>query len=162
MGIDRDPKALKQAASDLKGFPKKRCRLHCGDGLAPELLQTPDVVLGNPPYLEAKKADKAVKNRCRKLFPTIARGGFDVYICFLKAGLDVLPPGGRLGYIIPNKFFVAEYARALREELLATTTIEEVIDVSDLPTFRDAAVYPVMLVLRKVLRRPTTASAPAT
>ena len=90
-----------------------------------------------------------MKDRCRKLFPDVARGGFDVYICFLKAGLDALPPGGRLGYIIPNKFLVAEYARPLREELLATTTIEEVIDVSDLPTFRDAAVYPVMLVLRK-------------
>ncbi|HEX2952042.1 MAG TPA: TaqI-like C-terminal specificity domain-containing protein, partial [Armatimonadota bacterium] len=95
------------------------------------------------------KAGRPIKKRCRTLFPTIARGGFDVYICFIKAGLDILPPGGRLGYIIPNKFLIAEYARALREELLTTVTIDEIIDVSDIPTFRDAAVYPVMMVLRK-------------
>jgi hypothetical protein len=44
---------------------------------------------------------------------------------------------------------VAEYARPLREKLLRETTIEELIDVSDLPTFRDAAVYPILLVVRK-------------
>lgn len=148
MGIDRDPLALAHAGDACAEFSVDRW-LHCGDGLAPELPRVPDVVLGNPPYLEAKKADREMKLRCRQRFPGIARGGFDIYICFLKAGLDALPAGGRLGYILPNKFLVAEYARPLREELLATTTIEEIIDVSDLPTFRDAAVYPVMLVLTK-------------
>ncbi len=149
MGIDRDPAALACAEAELAPYPADRRRLICGDGLAPALPWVPDVVLGNPPYLEAKKADRAVKDRCRALFPAIAHGGFDVYIFFLKAGLDALPPGGRLGYIIPNKFLVANYARPLREELLRDTTIEEIIDVSDLPTFQDAAVYPVLLVLRK-------------
>ncbi len=145
IGVERDPEALAHARATLG----PEATLLLGDGLATVLPCAPDVVLGNPPYLEAKKADPAVKAQCRARFPHIARGGFDVYICFLKAGLDALPPGGRLGYILPNKFLVAEYARALREELLAETTLEEVIDVSDLPTFRDAAVYPVLLVLRK-------------
>jgi len=149
LGIERDPLALARAAEALADVPIDRQWWHCGDGLAAELPIPPDVVLGNPPYLEAKKAHRDVKALCRKRFPKIAHGGFDVYICFLKAGLDALPAGGRLGYILPNKFLVAEYARPLREELLATTTIEEIIDVSDLPTFRDAAVYPVMLVVRK-------------
>ncbi|MHB9131118.1 MAG: Eco57I restriction-modification methylase domain-containing protein [Armatimonadota bacterium] len=151
MGIDRDKAALANAAERLASFPADRWHLHYGDGLTPVLPWTPDVVLGNPPYLEAKKTDAALKARCRRLFPHIARGGFDVFVCFVKAGLDVLPPGGRLGYIIPNKCLIAEYARPLREEMLAQTTIEQIIDVSDLPTFRDAAVYPVMLVLRKEL-----------
>lgn len=146
LGVDRDPEAMAQAAARLSAA---RAHLACGDGLSATFPWVPDVVLGNPPYLEAKKADRALKELCRRRFPTVARGGFDVFVCFLKAGLDLLPPGGRLGYIIPNKFLVAEYARALREELLATTTIEEIIDVSDLPTFRDAAVYPIMLVVRK-------------
>lgn len=148
MGIERDPDALAHAEATLTAYDVPH-HLHCGDGLLPALPWTPDVVLGNPPYLEAKRTDPALKAHCRACFPGIARGGFDVFVCFLKAGLDALPPGGRLGYIIPNKFFVADYAKALREELLATTTIEEIVDVSDLPTFRDAAVYPVLLVLRK-------------
>lgn len=176
MGIDRDPDALARAESRLRAIVTPPCPiggvgtggqgsplrpasedggrktdffLHCGDGLLPRLPHMPDVVLGNPPYLEAKKTDAALKAHCRRLFPGIARGGFDVFVCFLQAGLDVLPPGGRLGYIVPNKFLVAEYARPLREALLAHATIDELIDVSDLPTFRDAAVYPVMLVLTK-------------
>jgi len=150
MGIDRDPQALALAETHLAHLPT-HCRWLClGDGLTPDLPWTPDVVVGNPPYLEAKKADPALKARCRALFPEIARGGFDAYIFFLKAGLHLLPHGGRLGYIIPNKFLVSDYARPLREELLATTTIEEIIDVSDIPTFRDAAVYPILLILRKM------------
>jgi hypothetical protein len=151
MGIEQDPVALARAAGRLGAVHH---HLHCGDGLTPDLPWVPDVVLGNPPYLEAKKTDPALKARCRRLFPDIARGGFDIFICFLKAGLDLLPPGGRLGYIVPNKMLVAEYARPLRELLLRETTIEEVIDVSDLPTFRDAAVYPVLLVVRKASPPP--------
>lgn len=148
MGIERDAEALARAEAELAPLGVER-RLICGDGLDATLPWLPDVVLGNPPYLEAKKTDPALKQHCRTLFPAITRGAFDVFICFLQAGLDALPPGGRLGYVIPNKFLVAEYARPLREKLLRETTIEEIIDVSDLPTFRDAAVYPVLLVVRK-------------
>jgi len=148
MGIERDPDALARAEEALDALGARR-QLHCGDGLAPELPWTPEVVLGNPPYLEAKKTDPALKRQCRARFPAIARGAFDVFVCFLQAGLNALSTGGRLGYIIPNKFLIAEYARPLRELLLRETTVEEIIDVSDLPTFRDAAVYPVLLVVRK-------------
>jgi len=148
MGIDRDEKAVALAEARLAAFSVPRA-LQCGDGLQAVWPWTPDVVLGNPPYLEAKKTAAALKARCRALFPTVARGAFDLFICFLQAGLDALPPGGRLGYILPNKFLIARYAQPLRERLLAETTIEQLIDVSDLPTFRDAAVYPVLLVIRK-------------
>jgi len=148
MGIERDAEALARAETVLAAANAWRW-LHCGDGLAPALPWTPDVVLGNPPYLEAKKTDLELKRHCRALFPAITRGSFDVFVCFLQAGLDALPPGGRLGYIIPNKFLVSQYARPLRETLLREMTVEEIIDVSDLPTFCDAAVYPVLLVVRK-------------
>ncbi|HEY3378601.1 MAG TPA: TaqI-like C-terminal specificity domain-containing protein [Armatimonadota bacterium] len=149
MGIDRDATALDHAAERLAMIPAERWHLQCADGLAPHFPETPDVVLGNPPYLEAKKADPALKAHCRALFPDVARGGFDAFICFIKAGLDLLPPGGRLGYIVPNKLLIAEYARPLREWLLRETTILELIDVSDISAFRDAAVYPILLVVRK-------------
>lgn len=145
MGIEQDAAALAKARAALG--PK--AWLHQGDGLTTSLPDLPDVVLGNPPYLEAKTTDPALKAACRKRFPTIARGSFDVFVCFLQAGLEALPPGGRLGYIVPNKCLVAQYARPLRELLLETCMVEEVVDVSDLPTFRDAAVYPVLLVVRK-------------
>jgi len=145
LGIDQDAEALARARAALG----PAAWLREGDGLAAALPECPDVVLGNPPYLEAKTTDPALKAACRQRFPAIARGSFDLFVCFLQAGLDVLPAGGRLGYIVPNKFLVAEYARPLREALLREYTLEEIVDVSDLPTFRDAAVYPVLLVVRK-------------
>lgn len=151
MGIDQDADALACAQETLSHITGAKWHLHCGDGLQPILPQVPDVVLGNPPYLEAKKTHPALKGHCKKLFPEITRGAFDIFICFLQAGLDLLPPAGRLGYIIPNKFFISDYARPLREHLLHETTIEQIIDVSDLPTFKDAAVYPVMLIIKKTL-----------
>ncbi|MEI7832606.1 MAG: N-6 DNA methylase [bacterium] len=154
MGIDQDADALACAQDSLSRIAEAKWHLHNGDGLQPDLPQVPDVVLGNPPYLEAKKTDASLKDHCKKLFPEITRGAFDIFICFLQAGLDLLPPGGRLGYIIPNKFFISDYARPLREHLLRETTIEQIIDVSDLPTFRDAAVYPVMLIIKKIPPTP--------
>ncbi len=154
MGIDQDADALACAQDTLSHFTGAKWHLHCGDGLLPVLPAVPDVVLGNPPYLEAKKTDAALKAHCKKLFPEITHGAFYIFICFLQAGLDLLPPGGRLGYIIPNKFFISDYARPLREHLLREITIEQIIDVSDLPTFKDAAVYPVMLIIKKTPPAP--------
>ena len=148
MGVERDPQALACAEARLDAYPVRRW-LYCGDGLQAVWPWAPDVVLGNPPYLESKKTAPALKAHCRALFPTVARGAFDLFVCFLQAGLDALPPGGRLGYILPNKFLIARYARPLRDVLLAETTIEQLVDVSDIPTFRDASVYPVLLVVRK-------------
>ncbi|HOS43402.1 MAG TPA: hypothetical protein PK794_06910, partial [Armatimonadota bacterium] len=86
MGIEQDAAALARAEERLsviippligergQGGEGARYHLHCGDGLIPDLPWTPDVVLGNPPYLEAKKAAAALKACCRRLFPDIARG----------------------------------------------------------------------------------------
>src|SRR4029453_15009246 len=58
-------------------------------------------------------------------------------------------PGGGCGLALPNKGATLDYARPLRELLLAETTIEHVVDLSDERVFAEASVYPHVLVFHK-------------
>lgn len=106
-----------------------------------------DFVVGNPPYLEAKKMDKKTKELCGETCPNIASGAFDLFVCFIYKGLYLLKNGGKFGYIFPNKFLIANYAKKMREELLFKYSIKEIIDVSECEVFENVSVYPVILIV---------------
>lgn len=105
-----------------------------------------DFVVGNPPYLEAKKMNKTTKELCAETCPNIASGAFDLFVCFIDKGLHLLKNGGQFGYIFPNKFLIANYAKKMREELLYKYSIKEIIDVSECEVFENVSVYPVILI----------------
>ncbi len=106
-----------------------------------------DFVVGNPPYLEAKKMDKKTKEFCAETCHGIASGAFDLFVCFVDKGLRLLKNGGKLGYIFPNKFLIANYARKMREKLLNKYSIKEIIDVSECEVFENVSVYPIILII---------------
>src|SRR3989344_7671504 len=120
---DQEIKSIKNKTEDLKsGF---------------------DFVVGNPPYLEAKKMDKKTKELCTETCPEIARGAFDLFVCFIDKGLKLLGEGGKFGYIIAN------YAKNMRAELLNNFSIKEIIDVSECEVFENVSVYPIILIIDK-------------
>ena len=102
-------------------------------------------VVGNPPYLEAKRADEADKARWRERFAGRVEGAFDQYVCFLELALELAAPDGDIGMIIPNKFMVNRYARSLRRRLLQDRPPRTLRDLSHLPVFRNTGVYPIIL-----------------
>ncbi len=106
-----------------------------------------DYVVGNPPYIEAKKMDKFTKKLCKKNFPEVTKGAFDLYICFLQLGLNLLNNGGKLGFIIPNKFTIALYAKKMREKIVNNYVIRYLVDVSHASVFDKAMVYPIIIIL---------------
>lgn len=105
-----------------------------------------DFVVGNPPYLEAKKMDKKTKELCAITCPGTASGAFDLFVCFIDKGLRLLKNGGKFGYIFPNKFLIANYAKKMREELLNKYSIKEIIDVSECEVFENVSVYPIIFI----------------
>jgi type I restriction-modification system DNA methylase subunit len=109
-----------------------------------------DYVVGNPPYLEAKKMSKEVKLICRDNFPDIAKGAFDLYFCFIKLALELLSENGNFGFIIPNKFLVAKSAKILRKYILDHYKIAEITDISNLPIFKNISVYPILLFIKNI------------
>lgn len=120
---------------------------------SPILGQKFDFVIGNPPYVEAKKLPKKDKKLCKDNFPETATGAFDLYICFIDLGLKVLRENGCLSFVLPNKFEVAKYAIPLRKTILEKYRIIEISDISNLKYFEGTDVYPILFTLRKERKR---------
>jgi Eco57I restriction-modification methylase len=115
-----------------------------------------DAVIGNPPYVRQEwiKEDKPYLERHYRAFDGVA----DLYVYFYELGLSVLKPGGRLGFVVTNKWMKAGYGQALRKLFGEAAWVEQVIDFGHAKQiFPDADVFPSILVLRK----PTNEPAPA-
>jgi hypothetical protein len=135
------------AASERLGLGGAIPRLAQRDAL-PDDGQRFDAVLGNPPYLEAKRMPAALKAHVKACCPVAASGAFDLYGAFVERGFSALAPGGELCFIIPNRFLVTAYARRLRKLLLERAALR-VVDLSTSRIFADAAVYPVVLLAQQ-------------
>ena len=107
-----------------------------------------DAVIGNPPYVRQEwiSADKPYLKEHYKAFDGVA----DLYVYFYELGLNVLKPGGRLGFIATNKWMKAGYGEALRRLYGEAAWVESVVDLGhNKEVFPDADVFPCILVARK-------------
>ena len=106
-----------------------------------------DVVIGNPPYVNAmdlKKNLSQQENSFLKKNYLTAKGSVDLYIYFFEKGLKIIKQTGFLSYITPNRFLSASYGKALREFLIKDFKFNALIDYSDKKVFPDASTYPVI------------------
>ncbi len=158
-GVDSDPVAvdLTRYTLALAGLtaPGGALRVVAGDGLAALPAGWPgfDAVVGNPPYVAHRAQPAAAKAARAGAFVT-ARGQYDLSVLFLERGLQLLRPGGVLGYIVPNKFMAADYGVALRALLLGQMRLLRLIDVSRAVPFPGAAAYPVIVVAQRAVPAP--------
>ncbi|QDU20739.1 Eco57I restriction-modification methylase domain-containing protein [Urbifossiella limnaea] len=117
-----------------------------------------DVVIGNPPYVRQEwiKGDKPYLQRHYRAYDGVA----DLYVYFYELGLNVLRPGGRLGYIVTNKWMKAGYGEALRQLYAEAAWLETVVDLGhNKQIFPDADVFPCILTARKPDAGPAPESA---
>jgi hypothetical protein len=105
-----------------------------------------DAVIRNPPYIRIQKLDRELANWCRDRYQT-AFGSFDAYLVFIERAFGLLRMGGRLGFIVPNKFLKLESAKKLRGRLAEGRLVEEVIDFADTQLFEGATNYTCILIL---------------
>ncbi len=109
-----------------------------------------DVIIGNPPFIGVKMMDPQLKEYLRRKYTT-AHQQFDILVAFIERGLQLLRGGGRLGFIISNKVLAADYGLPLRELLVSSLVIEQMVDISQLEMFEGAATYPHIIIIRKPL-----------
>ena len=116
-----------------------------------------DAVIGNPPYVR-QEIIRPLKPGLKRAFPDTYDGSADLYVYFYEQGLKILKPGGRLSYVVTNKWMRAGYAEGLRRAFADKTWIEFVADFGHAKKFfPDADVFPSIIVVRK----PTSADAPS-
>lgn len=71
----------------------------------------------------------------------------DLFVCFIDKGMKLLKTNGKFGYIIPNKFLIANYAKKMRVQILNQYSLKEIIDVFECEVFENVSVYPVILIM---------------
>ena len=110
-----------------------------------------DAVIGNPPYVRQELLGDEIKRGLKSGYAAYD-GMADLYVYFYEQALRLLRPGGRLGYVVTNKWLRAGYAEALRELFATSGRIEFVADFGHAKHFfPDADVFPSIVVVRKPL-----------
>jgi hypothetical protein len=108
-----------------------------------------DAVIGNPPYVR-QETIKASKAALKGLYPAVYDGVADLYVYFYARGLALLRQGGRLSYVVTNKWLKAGYAEELRATLGERFWVEAIFDFGHAKKmFPDADVMPCVLVARR-------------
>jgi hypothetical protein len=93
--------------------------LRVGDFLLAEHRgQAADLVVGNPPYIRIEDIEAELLTAYRKACPTMG-GRADIYVGFFERGLDLLAPGGRLGFICADRWMRNQYGKRLREKIVS-------------------------------------------
>lgn len=111
-----------------------------------------NAVIGNPPYIriQTMKEWAPVEVELYKEHYTAAsKGNYDIYVVFVERGLTLLKKQGRLGFILPHKFFNAQYGRPLRNLLAQGKNLSKVVHFGDQQVFVGATNYTCLLFLDK-------------
>src|SRR5579859_2069413 len=76
-----------------------------------------DAVIGNPPYIRIQTMQDTQPHEVEfysNEYESARQGNYDIYVVFVERGLSFLRSSGKLGYILPHKFFNSQYGEALR------------------------------------------------
>ncbi len=109
-------------------------------------------MIGNPPYVRIqtlKEFASVEVEHYKKAYRSAGKGNYDIYVVFLERGLELLNKIGRLGYILPHKFFNAEYGAPVRELISSGKHLSEIVHFGDEQVFAGATTYTALLFLDK-------------
>lgn len=107
-----------------------------------------DVVIGNPPYIRIQTLEDDSVNFFNTHYKSATRN-YDIYALFVERGLSLLKEGGILGFILPSKFFNADYGEGLRRLIAENKALYNIVDFKDFQVFENATTYTCLLFLKK-------------
>ena len=138
---------------DVHLFPP--ARVGAGQKKVPQGVPQFDALVGNPPYLRWQKLDDldpAYRRRVQKVALKAKVGQhelLDIYVLFFIHALDMLKPGGRVGFVTSNAWLATEYGVALQLFLLRETRIVAMIGSEAEPFFPQAAINTIVTIAQK-------------
>lgn len=107
-----------------------------------------DAIVGNPPYVRSGNLDQVSKDYYQINYYS-AHKQYDIYVLFFERAIKVIKEFGLLGYITSNKFLISDYGQNLRKFILDNTSFLQAIDLSYDKVFKDASIYPYIVILQK-------------
>jgi hypothetical protein len=85
----------------------------------------------------------------KRRYKAASKGNYDIYVVFVERVLQLLNEYGRMGFIMPHKFFQAKYGQSLRELIASGSHLSEVVHFGDQQVFAGASTYTCLLFLDK-------------
>ena len=110
-----------------------------------------DIVIGNPPYVEAKKL-KYIASTLKEKF-AVYSGTADLSIYFNELGLNLLVEKGIISYITTNKFFNTGYGEKVRRQL-SSQHINIILNLEQVEVFENVLVSSVIFNISKRIKMP--------
>jgi len=111
-----------------------------------------DAVIGNPPYIRIQTMKEWAPLEVefyKTAFTAAGKGNYDIYVVFVEKCLGLLNTKGCLGFILPHKFFNAQYGEPLRNLLAKGKHLVGVVHFGDAQVFSGATTYTCLLFLDK-------------
>ena len=109
-----------------------------------------DAVIGNPPYIRIQVLREWAPSDAdyyRIHYISASRGNYDIYVVFVERAIDLLNENGKLGYILPHKFFNAQFAKPFRKLMTYLQFIEQIVYFGSNQVFENATTYTCLLFL---------------
>lgn len=112
-----------------------------------------DAVIGNPPYIRIQTLKEWASRETefyKQTYLSASKGNYDICVVFLEKGLKLLNRTGKLGYILPHKFFNAQYGEPIRNIISKGKNLAEIVHFGDQQVFTGPTTYTCLIFLDKV------------
>ena len=136
--------------------PSRRAQLAAtaGPPTIPDIMRAGgfDCVIGNPPYVRIqhmKEWAPVEVEYYKEHYKSASSGNYDIYVVFVEKGLTVLNKAGKLGFIVPHKFFNSKYGEPLRSLIAEGKHLSHIVHFGDQQVFEGATNYTCLLFLDK-------------
>jgi len=109
-----------------------------------------DCIVGNPPYIRIQTMKEWAPLEVeiyKELYAAAGSGNYDIYVVFVEKALSLLNKRGRMGFILPHKFFNAQYGESLRSLLARGKHLSHVVHFGDQQVFDGASTYTCLMFL---------------
>lgn len=114
-----------------------------------------DAIIGNPPYVRIQNLRKYFPEEIKYYQSSVSgyevarKANIDKYFVFIQRAVELLNQEGRLGYIIPHKFFLTQSGKALREYIVENCQVSRIIHFGSSQVFPERSTYTAILIIQK-------------
>lgn len=111
-----------------------------------------DILIGNPPYIRIQELKQSMPDAVayfKARYEAAKKGNYDLYVVFVERGLELLSSRGNFAFIMPHKFFNAQYGEGLRGLLSKGKHLRKIVHFGEHQVFTTATTYVCLLFLNK-------------
>lgn len=118
----------------------------------PQVRKGFDAIVGNPPYIRIQTLQETSPKSVEYFgehYTSASKGNYDIYVVFVERAIALLNERGKLGYILPHKFFNAKYGEPLRGLLSNNRQLDKVVHFGHEQVFAGASTYTCLMFLNR-------------